>query len=97
MLRNLTRAQQGKTSYIMQYNKDVVALHIPRIAATLDVKAAIARALADALLAGYFGNLKELQWPFTHVGRGYMEDGEACKFDEPLWAALLETKPSLLV
>lgn len=79
------------------YAQLTTAIYLPKIAATHEVKAAIALALAQCIQLGYFPNLKELRWPFSFVRRGFLEEHDAAKFDEPVYQAIAQTYETLCV
>jgi hypothetical protein len=94
---HLYNSQNTPTSYeyIHRYASSVTTVHIPYIIATHEVKSAIANALAQCIELGKLPNLKELDWPFTYIKRGFLEDVDAARFDERLWQALLDTYDDL--
>lgn len=85
----------GETSYIVKYAPLTTAIYLPKIAATHEVKVAITLALAECIQLGYFPNLRELRWPFTYVRRGFLDEEDAARFDEPLYQAIAATYESL--
>lgn len=87
--------KEPDAGYMGIYKDTVHAVILPKIAATHEVKAAIALALAQCIQSGYLPHLKELRWPFTFVRRGFLEEENAAQFDEPLYLALEETYSEL--
>lgn len=96
LFRTLARGPSSEAAgYIGKYAPATTAIHIPKIAATYGVKVAIANALAECILSGYLPNLRELRWPFTIVNRGFLEEPDAARFDEPLYQAIVATYENL--
>ena len=85
----------AKTDFAARYAANVRSIAIPRRRATHEVKTAIATALAECISKGWFPNLRHLEWPFYHMRRGFLEEADACMFDEPLWKALDERYETL--
>lgn len=101
LFRQLAKGNVGNSSsnssYISTYAPLVESISMPKIPATHEVKAAIALALSQCIENGSLPALKELKWPFTFVRRGFLEEINACRFDEPLWRALADTYHELYV
>ena len=93
----LRRLSKDATSFIAQHASEVRSIRLPRTPATHEVKAGIAAALAIAVVQKMLPNLVLLDWPFGYIRRGFLEDEDAARFDEPLWEALLLGCPNLLV
>lgn len=84
-----------KADFAARYAANVRSIAIPRRRATHEVKTAIATALAECISKGWFPQLRHLEWPFYHMRRGFLEEADACMFDEPLWKALEERYETL--
>lgn len=91
-LRLFRRLAEGpsEAGYIGMYAHLTTSIYLPKIPATHEVKTAIALALSQCIQSGYFPSLRNLRWPFTYVRRGFLEEHDAARFDEPVYSTMLE-------